>query len=217
MRNAEVLLKPFGNIPLRHHTVLSALNGYKTPNNKISRWLDEGVLLPLKRGMYVVSPEVSGKPIAHLLVANVLYGPSCVSLDYALWHYGLIPEAVFEVTSVTPRRSRQLDTGVGHFAYYHVPEILYPIGMQSVAATGGGYCLLATPAKALCERLLLTRQLRVHSVKSMQAFLLEDMRFDDTEAGVIALETIAFYQQSGHKTELFTQLYGAIQQWQRQS
>ncbi|QTR50373.1 type IV toxin-antitoxin system AbiEi family antitoxin domain-containing protein [Candidatus Thiothrix anitrata] len=113
MRNAEVLLKPFGNIPLRHHTVLSVLNGYKTPNNKISRWLDEGVLLPLKRGMYVVSPEVSGKPIAHLLVANVLYDPSCVSLDYALWHYGLIPEAVFEVTSVTPRRSRQLDTGGG--------------------------------------------------------------------------------------------------------
>jgi hypothetical protein len=217
MRNAETLLKPFGNIPLMHHTLLAILKGYKTPNNKISRWLDEGVLLPVKRGMYVVSPAVSSKPVERLLVANLLYGPSCVSLDYALWHYGLIPEAVVEVTSVTTHRSRRLETGVGRFSYRHVPSALYPIGVQSVAITGGGYCLLATPAKALCDRLLLTRQLRVHSVKSMQQFLLEDMRFDDTEAGMIALETIAFYQQSGHKTELFTQLYGAIQQWQNPS
>ena len=214
MQNAESQLKSFGNIPLMHQTVLAVLKGYKTPNNKISRWLDDGVLLPVKRGMYVVSPELSGKPVEHLLVANLLYGPSCVSLDYALWHHGLIPEKVVEVTSVTTRRSQTLETGVGRFSYQHLPNALYPIGMESVAVAGGGYCLLATPAKALCDRLVLTRQLRVHSVKSMQQFLLDDMRFDADEANLIDLDVIAAYQQSGHKTELLKHLHEAIKQWQ---
>ncbi|WMP17246.1 type IV toxin-antitoxin system AbiEi family antitoxin domain-containing protein [Thiothrix lacustris] len=214
MRSPELQLKSFGNIPLMHQTVLSVLKGYKTPNNKISRWLDDGVLLPVKRGMYVVSPELSGKPVERLLVANLLYGPSCVSLDYALWHHGLIPEKVVQVTSVTTRRSQTLETGVGRFSYQHLPDALYPIGMESVAVAGGGYCLLATPAKALCDRLILTRQLRVHSVKSMQQFLLDDMRLDADEANLIDLGVIAAYQQSGHKTELLTHLHEAIKQWQ---
>ncbi|QLQ33464.1 MAG: hypothetical protein HZT40_19785 [Candidatus Thiothrix singaporensis] len=139
---------------------------------------------------------------------------SCVSLDYALWHYGLIPETVVEVTSVTTRRSQKLKTGLGRFSYQHLPDALYPIGMQSVAVTGGGYCLLATPAKALCDRLVLTRNLRVHSAKSMQQFLLDDMRFDSDEASQMDLAVIAAYQQSGHKPELLKHLSEALKQWQ---
>lgn len=86
--------------------------------------------------------------------------------------------------------------------------------MTSVAVVGGGYCLLATPAKALCDRLVLTRQLRIHSVKSMQQFLLDDMRLDTDEVSLIDLEVITAYQQSGHKTELLKHLHGAIKQWQ---
>ena len=214
MHTTESELKPFGNIPIMHQTVLSVLAAYKTPNNKISRWLDEGVLLPVKRGMYVVVPEVSGKPIEPLLVANLLYGPSCVSLDYALWHYGLIPEAVVEITSVTTRRSRVLETGLGRFSYQHLSDELYPIGIQSAQVMGGGYCLLATPAKALCDRLALTRKLRVHSVKAMQQFLLDDLRFAADEVSLIDLEVIAAYQKTGHKPELLKHLYESIKQWQ---
>lgn len=214
MRSTERQIKAFGHIPVMHQTLLSVLKGYKTPNNKISRWLDEGVLLPVKRGMYVVSPEMTGKPLERLLVANLLYGPSCVSLDYALWHYGLIPEQVLEVTSVTTRRSQVLETGVGRFSYQHLPDLLYPIGLESVALAGGGYALLASPAKALCDRLVLARRLRVHSVKSMQQFLLDDLRFDADEADLLNLDIIRAYQQSGHKTELMTHLHEAIKQWQ---
>jgi hypothetical protein len=39
--------------------------------------------------------------------------------------------------------------------------------------------------------LVLTRQLRIHSVKSMQHFLLDDLRFDADEANLIELDTIA--------------------------
>jgi hypothetical protein len=214
MRNTALLLKSFGNIPIMHQTVLSVLKGYKTPNNKISRWLDEGILLPVKRGMYVVSPELTGKPVERLLVANLLYGPSCVSLDYALWHHGLIPEKVLELTSVTTRRTCTLETGVGRFSYQHLPTTLYPVGIESTLLESGGYCLLASPAKALCDRLVLTRKLRVHSVKSLQSFLLNDLRFDAEEADMIDPEILEAYQQSGHKTELLGYLQEAIKQWQ---
>ena len=93
-------------------------------------------------------------------------------------------------------------------------NLLYPIGIGSVAAEGGGYCLLATPAKALCDRLVLTHNLRVHSVKSMQRFLLDDLRFDTDEAGMIELEIVAAYSQSGHKPELLEHLHEVSKQWQ---
>ncbi|WP_020559383.1 type IV toxin-antitoxin system AbiEi family antitoxin domain-containing protein [Thiofilum flexile] len=214
MPNPEQQIKAFGNIPILHPTLIAVLRDYKTPNNKIFRWVEEGVLLPVKRGMYVVSPTLTGKPVERLLIANQLYGPSCVSLDYALWYYGLIPEQVMEVTSVTPRRSQVQETGMGRFSYQHLPEGLFPLGLESVAVTGGGYALLASPAKALCDRLVLTRQLRIHSIQAMQRFLLDDLRLDADEANLIDLEVIAAYQQSGHKAELLGHLYGAIKQWQ---
>lgn len=214
MRNPELQIKRFGNIPVSHSTLLSVLRDYKTPNNKIFRWIDEGVLFPVKRGMYVVTPELTGQPVERILIANLLYGPSCVSLDYALWHYGLIPEQVIELTSVTTRRSRMVSTEMGHFSYQHLPDGLFSIGLQSVQVGGDAHVLLASPAKALCDRLVLTRQLRIHSVKSMQQFLLADLRFAEDEAGLLDLKVIDAYQQSGHKRELFGHLYGAIKQWQ---
>ncbi len=44
--------------------------------------------------------------ISKLHPANLLYGPSYVSLEYALHHYSLIPERTAEITSVTPGRSK---------------------------------------------------------------------------------------------------------------
>ncbi|MCQ4240346.1 type IV toxin-antitoxin system AbiEi family antitoxin domain-containing protein [Stutzerimonas stutzeri] len=212
--NSLRVLRPLGSAPVLHSTLVSLLKHYKTPNNKIARWLDEGVLLSVKRGVYVVAPQVSGAPVERMIVANLLYGPSYVSTDYALWHYGLIPEQVAEVTSVTTLRSKIIQGGLGRFSYQRMPDALYPIGIDSVMLGGGLYGLLAVPAKALCDRLVLTRNLRVHSVASMQRLLIEDLRFDTDEASMIDLQVIDACAATGHKTELLEHLKGAIAQWQ---
>ncbi len=78
--------------------------------------IDEGLLLPVKKGLYAVSPEITGIPLSLPLVANLLYGPSYVSMDFALYHYGIIPERVIEVTSMTTKRGKHYNLQVGRFS-----------------------------------------------------------------------------------------------------
>lgn len=88
-------LDSFGAVPFSHGALLPSLKDYRRPNDKM---LWQGVLVAIKRGLYVRG-EPSRAPCLPL-VANRLYGPSCVSLDYALAWHGLIPERLHEITSV---------------------------------------------------------------------------------------------------------------------
>ncbi len=100
-------LDQFGIIPIDSATLTTALNGYKSPNDKISSMEKSGDLIRLKKGLFVVSPEISNQNISRELAANHLYGPSYVSLESALSFYGLIPEKVYAVRSVTTRLSKE--------------------------------------------------------------------------------------------------------------
>jgi hypothetical protein len=175
----EKRLKQFGAVPLNHGTLLSILGEYRSPNDKIARMVDDGLLKPIKKGTYVVSPEITGIPISLPLVANLLYGPSYVSMDYALHHYGIIPELVIEVTSMTTKRGKMFDLPLGRFSYTHSPLELYTIGIDRVEnADHTGY-LMASPEKALCDKLLFTRNLNVRTVRGMRELLFDDLRVDE--------------------------------------
>lgn len=84
---------------------------------QIFQWLRQKKLLRLKRGFYILSLEYLKEPVSAEAVAAKLYDPSYVSLEYALSLYGLIPEAVFEMTCVTPKATRIFETPVGVFRY----------------------------------------------------------------------------------------------------
>ena len=90
--------------------------GYRRPNDKVSEWMREGALQPLRGGLYLVSEALRAGPVFLPLLDNHLYDPSCASLDFALAWHGLIPEGVAEVTSVTPRPSRRLSNTLGRFS-----------------------------------------------------------------------------------------------------
>ena len=171
-------LAQFQDVPVGHDTVVSLLRDYKRPNDKISTWLADKKLIPIKRGLYVVSPALTGGVISLPLVANALYGPSYVSLEFALSHHGLIPEAVHQVTSVTIRRGKTYDTVLGRFSYQTLPRKVYPIGVHSVKTDMGHFHLMASPEKALCDMLMLTPNLSVHSVGSLKTLFELDWRID---------------------------------------
>ena len=87
------------------YALLSSLfSGYKSPRNKIANLETEGKLIRLKRGLYVVSPDESGKLLSTELIGNHIYGPSYISMESALRYYGLIPESVhiviYNITNV---------------------------------------------------------------------------------------------------------------------
>ena len=62
----------------------------------------------MKKGLYVFGENNRQRPYSREILANLMYGPSYISLEYALQHYGLIPERVEALTSVTVGRSRNI-------------------------------------------------------------------------------------------------------------
>lgn len=122
--------KDLGIIPVNKDVLVSFYGNLKDPKKKLSELERKGFIIRGKRNLYVVAPKVHNQEISRELVANHLYGPSYISLESALAYYGLIPERVFTMRSVTTKLHKQYDTPLGHFEYVKVPAQYYPIGVR---------------------------------------------------------------------------------------
>ena len=100
-----------------YQVLTDALSDYSKPRDKITKLLAGGAIVRIKKGLYCFGEGLRRGPVSREQVANLIYGPSYVSLDYALSYHGLIPERVEVVTSVTTRRSRKFETPLGSFSY----------------------------------------------------------------------------------------------------
>lgn len=202
-------LQRFGTVPFGHGALLPVLQDYRRPNDKIAEWLRQGVLLPVKRGLYLVADAAQSPCLP--LVANRLYGPSCVSLDYALAWHGLIPERTYEITSVCLGRGRHITNALGRFSYTRLPAALYPCGITQASASAQETFLIASPAKAMCDKVLLTPRLRAGSRAAMQRFLFDDLRIDAAALRGLDLEVVRSYAQAGIKTAQLRALLEVIE------
>ena len=115
--NIRRKIKTYTEAPLSHNIVMEALSSYGRPNDKISEMLKSGELLALRRGLYVPGPELDLPLPNNFLIANHLRGPSYISLESALSYWGLIPERVYEISSVTTKTSKTYETAIGRFSY----------------------------------------------------------------------------------------------------
>lgn len=207
----QVALQKFNNIPFNHGALLSLLQDYRRPNDKISRLLAEGTIIKIKKGLYVLSDDFRTAPVSKPLLANLIYGPSYVSLDFALSYHGLIPEGVFELCSMTPKRVKCYDTPLGRFTYTHSFESLYGIGIVSETNLDGTCFLIASPEKALCDKVVFTRNLSARSVKAMRSFLSVDLRIDLQDLAGLDLSIISQCCDSGHKARHLNALYQVVE------
>ena len=211
----EKKLSSLGGVPLTHGALVSMLTEYRSPNDKIVRLIDEGWLVPIKKGLYAVSPERTTIPISTPLVANLLYGPSCVSMDYALYHYGIIPERVVEVTSMTTRRGKVYDLPIGRFSYTHSPLDFYPVGIDRVENTDKTGFLMASPEKALCDKLVFTRNLNIVSPRALQDLLMDDLRLDEENITRFDLKVIEACIMPGMKERMLRALLELVNSMKR--
>ncbi len=161
-----------------YQTLTEALKDLSSPRDKITRLLREGVVVRVKKGLYVFGDKYRRNPYSKELLANLVYGPSYVSLDYALAYHGLIPERVEALTSVTPSRSRRFSTPVGLFIYRQIPARAYEVGMVRVEGEHGQAFLIASPEKALADKIVSVRGAPVANIGVMGRFLEEDLRID---------------------------------------
>jgi len=146
----ENLLELVGDEPVFETALLLA--GKVNPDivrQQLTRWTKSGRLYQLRRGLYAIAPPYQKVKPHPFLVANRLQRASYVSLQSALAFYGLIPDTVQLVLSVTVGRPERLETSLGPFVFRHVkPELLHGFHMTDLS---GQQALVAIPEKALLD------------------------------------------------------------------
>lgn len=105
----------------------------------------QGYIEGVKRGMY----KLSGEHIPDLFLANKLYEPSYISLEFALSYYGIIPENVYEITSVTPKTTRRFTSEGKIYSYRSIKKSAY--GGYRVEKQKGYSFYIADPEKAFVD------------------------------------------------------------------
>lgn len=87
-------------------------------------WEKIGYVKKIRNKWYYFSDNIPAD-IDLYLVANRIYSPSYVSMQLALNHYGVIPESVQTITSVTTLKTNEFSADLGVFSYQNIKENLF--------------------------------------------------------------------------------------------
>ncbi|MDE5876456.1 MAG: hypothetical protein K2H47_03060 [Muribaculaceae bacterium] len=203
-------LKDVGNIPFRLSVLQSVFPNNTAITAKAKRLEDAGDIVRLKPGLYVISPTISEKMVNEFLIANHLHGPSYVSMQTALRYYGLIPEHVVEIISLTPRRAKTFSNKIGRFKYVHCPDSYFPIGITSIIDESVSF-LIATPEKALCDLMSYTANLNLRYISEIRTYIKEDLRMEREDIIGLNTEILRECACVGRKKTMINQLIKFIE------
>lgn len=137
-----------------------------------------GQIIRLKKGLYILPEKENGLMPQPELVANHLHThTSYVSMQTALRYYGLIPEHVYTIKSMTLGRSCEFDNALGRFIFFHACSDYYAIGI-TCRQSGSTFFQIATPEKALCDLIVTTSGLQLRSRAAVTDYLEQFLRLD---------------------------------------
>ena len=193
-------------------TLLAHLTDYRNPRDRIARMVKKGELLRLKNGFFLIASRFrrGEAEYPYEQIANLLYGPSYISLEWALSFYQFIPERVSVVTSVTIGNSKEFTTPIGTFSYRHISKSRYSDGIdhKEIERQIGGF-LIATPEKALADWIFFTCD--DMSEEELLQDLLEAKRIEKESLQSLnkqEMEKIA----KQYKSEIVRKLYSVIKE-----
>lgn len=154
-------------------------------NNNLTRWVNKGLLVKLRNGYYSF-PEYLHDSDSAFYIANRFYRPSYISLHTALAFYGIIPEGVFQITSVSTLKTAEYENLFGIFIYKKILPSLF-FGYDQKKYSNSKVFLIAQPEKAILDLLYL-----YPFYKSVEE--IENLRFDeDLMHEIINLERLSEY------------------------
>lgn len=165
--------------------------------NNLVRWTATGLIIRLRQGYYTF-PEYIGRPDYPLWFANRIYRPSYISLHSALAFYGMIPEAVMQVTSVTSLKTALFPNAFGEYSYKSVKaELMFGFDLKSMA--DGRTLSFATPEKALLDLLYLNpfydTEQDMEDLRLDEGFISENLNRDLLKAFSYRFENKALEQR----------------------
>lgn len=120
---------------------------YENAKKNIIRYVNSGFFIKAKKGLYFIKSN----PPCDFELANRLYQPSYISFDTALSYYGIIPETVYEITSVTSKNSRNFKVKDLRFSYKKIKRDCF--GGYSPEKINNSVVLIAEPEKAFADYL----------------------------------------------------------------
>ena len=133
-----------------YNLLIYALRDYRKPRDKIRNLIQNQDIIRVKKGIYVLGVGY-GKPYDKHVLANMIYGPSYITAQTALSYWGLIPERVELVISMTFKRKKLFSTPVGNFSYLYCQKKAYSIGVKLEEVGDGKKIFIASPEKGLCD------------------------------------------------------------------
>ncbi len=208
--NFNQAIIPYATKPISYHLVRSLLKEYKRPNDKINELVKQGILTPLKKGLYMTGPIVTPHPDP-FLIANHIWGPSYVSLDTALSWHGFIPEKVFGISSVTLKTSHTFSTPAGRFDYIHMRTPYYTFGISQLQLGEDQFAMIATPEKALCDKIITTSGILFRSPKNVMEYLTENLRIDESMLRSLNIRKLKEWIPSAQKKKTLLMMIKALQ------
>lgn len=179
--NFTTALHKFNGQVITQQLLMSMLANYKRPHDKIHDLQKNGFLTSLKRGIYIGGPALEMASPELFLIANHILGPSYISLDSALSYYSLIPEQVFETSSVTIKKSRNFSTPKGTFSYTLLPLPYYAFGIKTIALSNHQFALIASKEKAIFDKIVCSTGVILRSSIAAYQYLVENLRIDEVQ------------------------------------
>jgi predicted transcriptional regulator of viral defense system len=158
---------------------MNCLASYRHPRDKLTALLRTKELVRVKKGLYVFGKDYRQRPFSNEVLANLIYGPSYISFEYALGYYGLIPEKVSRITSACLKRNKLLKTPVGEFVYHYLNDQKFPAGITLESIDDNTHFFIATREKALAD--CLARQTPFSNREELLAYLVDGMRIHSND------------------------------------
>ena len=174
--------------------------------NNLTRWVQKGYLIRLRQGYFAFS-EYKSKPDYSIYFANRIYTPSYISLHTALSFYGIIPEAVIQITSVTSLKTESFTNNFGEYSYKNVKENLM-FGYELKPMADNRTIQFASPEKALLDLLYLypfyDSEQELKELRLDENFLQDDLNKD------LLMDYCAKFQSKAldRRVKLFFKTYG---------
>ena len=176
--------------------LLHALREYARPRDRITDLLRQGEIVRVKKGIYVFGEGAGARPFSREVLANLICGPSYISLDSALYHHGFIAERPAAVTSAVLGRPRRYSTPVGLFIYRQLSFAAYRIGIDLALSPSGRPFLIATPEKALVDKIHDGRGQALLTPNGMTAWLVENLGITPERLAGLDIQKLAAIRDS---------------------
>jgi len=147
-----------------------------------------GEILRLNPGLFVLSPPYRKSEPHPFVLAGILHAPSHISLESALAHHGLIPEAVYQVSSVTLGRSREFSTPLGVFNFRRVPARAPRAGVKAVEVARNAWAFIAEPLRAIADAVYLNKDITWN--RDGLGYLTESLRIEEDDLRSLSFKAL---------------------------